>query len=154
MRSTVDLIKELETESAQHFCCILPVAFENTSIMINPTDENRLQLLNAAIQQGGIPIGLIVADKVAGTSTDFVVEKQPDGRDKIMNRAGAVTTKDIEDLEMAEQECSLLNKPTDKGGVLQLKARIFPEHLEHGPNEQAQEFMMKMMEGVRETLEK
>jgi hypothetical protein len=55
MRSTVDLIKELETESAQHFCCILPVAFENTSIMINPTDENRLQLLNAAIQQGGIP---------------------------------------------------------------------------------------------------
>jgi hypothetical protein len=67
--------------------------------------------------RAAFPIGLIVADKVAGTSTDFVVEKH-------------------------------------KGGVLQLKARIFPEHLEHGPNEQAQEFMMKMMEGVRETLEK
>jgi|HubBroStandDraft_2_1064218.scaffolds.fasta_scaffold315014_2 hypothetical protein len=105
MRSTVDLIKELETESAQHFCCILPVAFENTSIMVRANDDDRLQMLNDAMQQGGIPIGMIVADKA-------------------------------------------------EGGVLQLKARIFPEHLEHGPNEQAQEFMMKMMEGVRETLEK
>jgi hypothetical protein len=99
MRSTVDLIKELETESAQHFCCILPVAFENTSIMIRANDEDRLQMLNDAMQQGGIPIGLIVADN-------------------------------------------------GDEGVL-FTARIFPEHLEHGPNEQAQEYMTKMMETVR-----
>ena len=64
MRSTVDLIQELETESAQHFSCVLPVAFENTSIMIIATDENRLQLLNDAVRQGGIPVGLVVTDKV------------------------------------------------------------------------------------------
>jgi hypothetical protein len=44
---------------------------------------------------------------------EYVVEKQPDGRYKIVNRAGAVTTNDIEDLEMAERECSLLNKEED-----------------------------------------
>ena len=63
MRSTKDLIEELETESAQHFTCTLPVAFENTSIMITATDENKQQMLDDAVKLGGIPIGLVIADK-------------------------------------------------------------------------------------------
>lgn len=104
MRNTAALIEGLETESAQHFACVLPVAFENTSIMINSTDENRLELLNDAVQQGGIPVGLLVADK-------------------------------------------------EGFGALAVKTRIFPEHLEHGPNESAQAFMEKIMGEMKALLE-
>jgi hypothetical protein len=109
MRSTLDLIEQLETEAAQHFTCVLAVAFENTSVMIAANQADRLQLLTDATKQGGTPIGLIVSDK--------------DGE-----RPG--------------------------GGTLILKAHIFPEHLENGPNEAAQRFMENVMEYVRENLER
>jgi hypothetical protein len=63
MRSTKDLIAELEEEAKQHFTCQLVIAFANTSILLRADDPDRLQMLNDAIQEGGIPIGLIAADK-------------------------------------------------------------------------------------------
>jgi hypothetical protein len=107
MRSTVDLIKELETEGARHFICILAVGFENTSVMISAKQEDRLQLLNDSIRQGGIPVGMITADK------------QAEG---------------------------------PEGGVLKVTATIFPEHLENRPNEQAETFMLTLVDKLREGL--
>jgi hypothetical protein len=101
MRSTADLIEELDAESSRHFSCVLAVGFENSSIMITAKQEDRLQLLNDSIKQGGIPVGMITADKEA---------EGPDG------------------------------------GTLKVTARIFPEHLEHGPNEQAETFMLRLVE--------
>jgi hypothetical protein len=101
-------IEELETEAARHFTCVLVVGFKNTSIMISAKQEDRLQLLNKSITQGGIPIGLITADKEA---------KGPEG------------------------------------GILKVTARIFPEHLENGPNEEAETFMLKLVAQLRDGLE-
>lgn len=63
MRSTPELIAELEEESKQLFSCQLVIAFENTSIFVDADDPDRLQMLNDAIRAGGIPIGLIATEK-------------------------------------------------------------------------------------------
>lgn len=69
MRSTEDLISELEQESKAHFTCSIAIGFADTSIFIRSTDANRLRLLNEAITNGGIPLGLILVDKLPGTVT-------------------------------------------------------------------------------------
>ena len=63
MRSTPALIAELEDESRQHFDVQLVVAFEEFTIFIDPKDNSRLQLLNEATQNGGVPIGLFTAKR-------------------------------------------------------------------------------------------
>jgi len=108
VRSTVDPIKELETEGARHFICILAVGSESPSVMISAKQEDRLQLLNDSIGQGGIPVGLITADNEA---------------------------------------------EGPEGGVLNLTAQIFPEHLENGPNEQAETFMLTLVDKLKKIAE-
>jgi hypothetical protein len=45
---------------------------------------------------------------------EYIVEKQPDGRYTIVDAiVNEIVTSDIDDLEMAEQECFLLNKEED-----------------------------------------
>ena len=68
LRSTVDLIEELKIEGQQHFTVELVVGFENTSILIDSkldAEEAHSQLVGA-MQQGGIPIGLIWVDSTIG----------------------------------------------------------------------------------------
>lgn len=61
-RSTADLIAELVEEAPKHSMCCIAVAFEDSSILIRPEDTDRHRLLNEAVKNGGIPVGLIVAD--------------------------------------------------------------------------------------------
>lgn len=61
-RSTVDLIAELAEEAPKHSFCCIAVAFKDSSILIRPEDADRHRLLNDAVKNGGIPVGLIVAD--------------------------------------------------------------------------------------------
>jgi hypothetical protein len=63
MRTTPDLIAELEEEAKKHWYVAMAVGFETSTIFVQAEDENRLALLNSAIHEGGIPIGLIAADK-------------------------------------------------------------------------------------------
>src|SRR5437773_10248462 len=63
MRSTKELVEELESEATRHYSCMIAVGFEDTNIIISSNQPDRLTLLNDAVQQGGIPIGLIVANK-------------------------------------------------------------------------------------------
>lgn len=63
MRSTPDLIAELEDEARKHWYVTMVVGFETSTIFVRATDDNRITMLNSAIQAGGTPIGLIAADK-------------------------------------------------------------------------------------------
>jgi hypothetical protein len=63
MRSTAELIAELEQEAQQHWYVTMVVGFENSTIFVQTKDENRLAMLNTAILAGGIPVGLIAVDK-------------------------------------------------------------------------------------------
>jgi hypothetical protein len=63
MRSTTDLIVELEEESKKHWVVVMAVGFEDSTIFVSPVHKDRLALLNFAIQEGGIPVGMIAADK-------------------------------------------------------------------------------------------
>jgi hypothetical protein len=69
MRSTADLIVELKTEASRRWYCALVVAFEDRTIFITAAQEKALDLLNEAVNQGGIPIGLIAADKTGNELT-------------------------------------------------------------------------------------
>jgi hypothetical protein len=69
MRSTPSLIAELEEESRQNFDAQMVVAFENSTIFIDPKDEKRLQLLNESITHGGVPMGLFIAKRSGGELT-------------------------------------------------------------------------------------
>lgn len=62
MRSTADLIKELEQEAGEHSSAklvALVVGFEHTSSFVLATDINKLEKLNGFIKQGGKPYGFI-----------------------------------------------------------------------------------------------
>lgn len=61
MRSTLDVIKELDAEAKKFADLLLVVAFENTTQFIKAGDSDRLAKLNDAIGQGGEPIGMIGA---------------------------------------------------------------------------------------------
>lgn len=63
MRNTPELIAELEDEARDHWLVVMAIGFETSTVFLRPTDENRLAMLNSAIEAGGIPIGLIAADK-------------------------------------------------------------------------------------------
>jgi hypothetical protein len=60
MRNTPELIAELENEAREHWNAAIVVGLEDSTVYVLPQDENPLAMLNAAIQAGGIPVGLIV----------------------------------------------------------------------------------------------
>jgi len=66
MRNTPDLIAELEDEPREHGYVAMAVGFETSTVFVYPRDENRLAMLNSAIQVGGTPVGLITADITEG----------------------------------------------------------------------------------------
>jgi len=63
MRTTPDLIAELEQEAKEHWFVTMVIGFENSTIFVQAKDANRLATLNSAMQADGIPVGLIAADK-------------------------------------------------------------------------------------------
>ena len=59
MRSTADLIRELDDE-AKHFRLLaLAVGFEKSTECIWSTDEKKLEKLNELVKKGGEPVGLV-----------------------------------------------------------------------------------------------
>jgi len=67
MRSTQDLLAELNEESTKHWVVMMVVAFEKSTIFVEPGAQ--LQLLNEAVLTGGHPIGLIAVDKAQNQLT-------------------------------------------------------------------------------------
>jgi homoaconitase/3-isopropylmalate dehydratase large subunit len=63
IRSALDLIVELEEEAKSHWHVSMVAGFEDSTIFIHANDENRLALLNSAIEVGGVPVGLIAVDQ-------------------------------------------------------------------------------------------
>jgi hypothetical protein len=45
------------------------IGFESSTIFVQAKDEDRLVMLNSAMQAGGIPVGLIAADKTGNELT-------------------------------------------------------------------------------------
>jgi hypothetical protein len=77
MRSTPELIAELEQEAKNHWYVAMVVGFENSTIFVQAEDKDRLAMLNSAIQAGGIPVGLIATDK-SGTGLAISVRCYPE----------------------------------------------------------------------------
>jgi hypothetical protein len=69
MRTTVDLIQELNEEANKFFTCALVVGFESTTTFVFSHQENQLERLNDAITHGGEPVGLIGCVKGEGKLT-------------------------------------------------------------------------------------
>lgn len=70
----------MDEEAKEHFACCIAVGFTDstlrrpgacreTSVFIDSTDPDRLRLLNDAIRDGGIPVGLIKIDQSPGEVT-------------------------------------------------------------------------------------
>jgi hypothetical protein len=62
MRTTDDLIAELDEEAGNFTSAALVVGFENTTTYVFSTDEHRLDTLNDLVRNGGEPIGLFGID--------------------------------------------------------------------------------------------
>jgi hypothetical protein len=77
MRTTPELIAELDKEGTQHRFVALVVAFENSTVPIPASDENRLKLLNDAVNVGGSPIGLIAFDQ-SGQELTIITRVYPE----------------------------------------------------------------------------
>jgi hypothetical protein len=80
MRSTPELIHELEDEAKNHWYVAMVVGFESSTIFVQAKDENRLATLNSAMQAGGIPVGLIAADKT-GNELTILARVYPEHQD-------------------------------------------------------------------------
>jgi hypothetical protein len=63
MRTTKDLIDELDYEKSHFWVVALAVGFERTTTFIFAHEQNRWQKLNQAVSDGGEPIGLIAFNK-------------------------------------------------------------------------------------------
>lgn len=59
MRTTLDLIQELEMEAKNCVHLRLVVCFEDYTVLIGASDPNRIAKLSDAIRQGGTPIGVV-----------------------------------------------------------------------------------------------
>lgn len=102
MRSTVELIAELDQETSEHSVVALVVGFENSSIMIFTKQADRLQVLNDAIEQGGHPLGLVASDLKDGVVT-FLHRVYPEhsGEDaelaeSVLSRLGAFVASQLQ----------------------------------------------------------
>ena len=58
MRTTAEVIAELETEAERFTHVALAVGFENTTLFIMSGEDRKISKLNQMIEQGGEPIGL------------------------------------------------------------------------------------------------
>jgi hypothetical protein len=74
VRTTIDLIEELNRESQGAVHCVLVVGFQNTTLFVYDSDDNPLQNLNSMIQQGGEPVGFI---RVIGEPGTLKLESRP-----------------------------------------------------------------------------
>ena len=63
MRTTVDLICELNTEAARYGTVMLVVGFEKHSEFVWSGEDKQLEKLNRLVEKGGEPVGLIAAIK-------------------------------------------------------------------------------------------
>lgn len=61
-RTTLDLIRELETEAALCTGVALAVSFEHTTLFVFSGADDALRRLNEMIHQGGEPIGFVAYD--------------------------------------------------------------------------------------------
>jgi hypothetical protein len=101
MRSTKDLIAELEDEAKNHWVVMLVVGFETSTIFVRSGDEDRHTLLNSSVRAGGIPIGLIAVDKTGNELTILTrvySEHQEAARDRAEGFLGALTDRVRESL--------------------------------------------------------
>jgi hypothetical protein len=78
MRGTPDLIAELEEEAKNHWIVVMAIDFETSIIFVRAEDENRLAMLNSAVQAGGTPVGLIAADKLSGCELAMSMRVYPE----------------------------------------------------------------------------
>jgi len=62
-RTSRDLIRELEEEGARHWYAAIAVGFDNSSVFVKSTDIDRQRLLDNALRNGGIPLGVIALDR-------------------------------------------------------------------------------------------
>jgi hypothetical protein len=90
MRSTRDLIKELEQEAREHSSAklvALVVGFEHTSSFVLATDVNKLEMLNEFIKQGGEPFGFIrITPEGNGTGKAHVRTAAEYNKDEAIHR--------------------------------------------------------------------
>jgi len=63
MRSTKELMAELDAEAANVTNVALAVGFESTTIFVFSHEPDRLQALNDAIRAGGEPIGFLAYEQ-------------------------------------------------------------------------------------------
>jgi hypothetical protein len=94
MRSTVDLIEELEMEAGNFTHVALAVGFEKTRTFIFADKPDRLQQLNDAVSAGGEPIGFLGID--------------------FHNRILSVQTRTLEEYETEEWAAKYLSALTDE----------------------------------------
>jgi hypothetical protein len=111
MRSTPELIAELEEESSKHWYVTMAVAFENSTVFVKANDGDSLRSLNDAINAGGMPVGLIAVDQDQASRTAQIITRiYPENSD-------------------VEEQCSwllttlaghLAKSLTSKGGIVSL----------------------------------
>ena len=66
MRTTPELIQELEEEAKNFTMAAIAVGFESTTVFVFANDPNRLEKLNDAIRAGGEPVGLLAFNLFEG----------------------------------------------------------------------------------------
>jgi hypothetical protein len=81
MRTTADLIEELDERAMGFQVAAIIVAFEDSSTPVFARDENRHTFLNDAVTKGGIPIGLI-ALKSEGHALTYCTQAYPEHDEK------------------------------------------------------------------------
>jgi hypothetical protein len=59
MRTTIELIDELQREAEGALACFLVVGFENTTLFVASNESDALGKLNGIVETGGHPVGLI-----------------------------------------------------------------------------------------------
>jgi hypothetical protein len=71
MRTTKDLIRELQDEADGAAFTALIVGLENTTLFVYANDEDPLSTLNRMIERGGEPVGLMRFMKTAKGEGEF-----------------------------------------------------------------------------------
>ena len=69
MRTTEDLIRELDHEAGNFTHCALVVGFEDTTVFVWGHDLRRQSTLDEAVKVGGKPVGMIGCDTHNGLVT-------------------------------------------------------------------------------------
>jgi hypothetical protein len=85
MRTTSDLIAELDQESPKFFVTAIAVGFKTETKFVSSSDSNRQKKLDDLVHAGGEPVGLIGiavdSEKVSGFSRPFAEYGTQQGHD-------------------------------------------------------------------------